>query len=457
MASNFDKLSATEQQIWLLASSLTGPGFGLRLVLLNHKSVDYLFVEHDKLEIDSDSFYPKQEKIKLESVRRTTDPYAVFDELGGVHNIYFELFIVKGFSSRDELVRATLRNIRHDVTVARLAGKGTLEIQETAHFEPLLGFGDRSESSVRKIFRERRIVSGTFELAYVNHFLMTAVLNPLAIKEFLETGMVPKDYFIVYDYLPSEMNVYCPNKLYYVAEEEQFRFQINLERDPEYTEAERVILIKRVLDFIFRDIDHYVKAEGEESGVLKVLGCSEDEIEEVFNAFHLWQGSYGDTWVYEEVPDLVQNWVTPDVIEVSIQTVEIDPSRGTKLWESMKIDYYSESAMEWRRTKFEKIQAKAYLERLKSQYGAVIDRPADDDYSIFLKIPLEDLELTSRTYNCLKRKGIHTLSDMIALSEDELLKIENLGSRGILEIPRRVNELGLGFLIEKPSWPFVEA
>jgi hypothetical protein len=456
MAGESRKLSATEQEIWMIASSVTGTGFGLRLVLLNYKSVDYLFVEQDKLEVKSDSFYPNQEKIKLESLRRSTDPYAVFDEDGGVHNIYFELFIVKGFSSPDELVRATLRNIRHDVTVVRLDGKGTLEIKDRVHFEPLLGFGDRSGSRVRKFFRERRIVAGTFELAYVNHFLMTAVLNPLAIKEFLETGNVPKEYFIVHDYLPSEKNVYCPNKLYYVAEEEQFRFHVSLSRDPEYTDAERVSLIKRVLDFIFSDIDVYVRAEGEDSALLEVLGCSEGNLEKVWEAFHLWQGSYGDTWVYEEVPDLVQNWVRPEVIEVSIETVETDPSRGTELWESMKITHYSETIREWRHTKFDKIEPKAYLERLQKQHGATRDRVGNDEYSIFLDIPLEDLGLSGRTYTPLQREGIYTLGKLIALTEDDLLKIENLGPRGILEIPRAVSELGLGFLIASPSWPFVE-
>ena len=123
----------------------------------------------------------------------------------------------------------------------------------------------------------------------------------------------------------------------------------------------------------------------------------------------------------------------------------------------MKVTQYSESDKEWRRTNFEKIEPKAYLERLRGQHGAAVRAVADDDYSLYLELPLEDLELTGRTYIPLNNNGIQNLGQMIALTEDELLTIEGLGPRGILEIRRRVKELGLGFLIETPSWPFVDA
>jgi hypothetical protein len=456
MGTNSGKLSATEQQVWNIALSLTEIGFGLRLVILSYKAVDYLFATQDKVGIKGESLYPNQEKLKLKSLSRQSDWGSLYVD-GGQYDIHHELFIVNGFSSQEELVRATLRNIRNEVTVVRLAGEGALEIQETAHFEPLLGFGDRSGSSVRKFFRERRIVSGNFELGFVNHYLMNAVLNPLAIEEFLQTGIVPKDYFTVPDYAPYERNVYCPNKLYYVAEEEEFRFEIGLERDPEYTDAERVMLIRRVLDFIFSDVGDYFRDEQEEAGIREVLKCSDKDLEKIWEAFYLSLASDQDAWFHEEFSDLVQNWVVPELVEVSISTVEIDPSRGTKLWESMKVTQYSESYKEWQRTNFEKIQPRAYLERLQSQYGNSVDPVSDDNYSLYLALQLEDLGFLGKTYIPLNRHGIQNLGQIIALTEDELLKIAGLGPRGILEISRRVKEMGLGFLIETPAWPFVDA
>jgi DNA-directed RNA polymerase subunit alpha len=80
----------------------------------------------------------------------------------------------------------------------------------------------------------------------------------------------------------------------------------------------------------------------------------------------------------------------------------------------------------------------------------------DEEYSIFLDTALEDLDLTLRTYNALNRNGVHTLRQLIVLTENELLEIENLGSQGIEEIPKKIHELGLGFLLETPAWPFVQ-
>ena len=48
--------------------------------------------------------------------------------------------------------------------------------------------------------------------------------------------------------------------------------------------------------------------------------------------------------------------------------------------------------------------------------------------------PIEDLELSIRSFNCLKRYGCDTIADVVALSDDELSKVRNLGRRGIEEI-----------------------
>jgi DNA-directed RNA polymerase alpha subunit len=158
----------------------------------------------------------------------------------------------------------------------------------------------------------------------------------------------------------------------------------------------------------------------------------------------------------EELSEMFRNWVRPEVVEVVIEESAVDPSRGTKVWESTNVAKYSETLSEWRNTKFEKIDPKAYLKRLQGQYGVTSGVEVDEEYSIFLDTALEDLDLTLRTYNALNRNGVHTLRQLIVLTENELLEIENLGSQGIEEIPKKIHELGLGFLLETPAWPFVQ-
>ena len=58
---------------------------------------------------------------------------------------------------------------------------------------------------------------------------------------------------------------------------------------------------------------------------------------------------------------------------------------------------------------------------------------------------IEDLDLTVRSYNCLKRAGINTVGDLIAMTEEELIKVRNLGKKSLEEIKQKVDDLGLEF------------
>jgi DNA-directed RNA polymerase sigma subunit (sigma70/sigma32) len=58
-------------------------------------------------------------------------------------------------------------------------------------------------------------------------------------------------------------------------------------------------------------------------------------------------------------------------------------------------------------------------------------------------LTLEDLELSVRSYNCLKRKGINTLRDLTEISEAELMKIRNLGRKSYLEIKNAMVRWGV--------------
>src|SRR5699024_12039602 len=60
-----------------------------------------------------------------------------------------------------------------------------------------------------------------------------------------------------------------------------------------------------------------------------------------------------------------------------------------------------------------------------------------------LALAIEDLDLTVRSYNCLKREGIHTVGELVARSEADLMDIRNFGSKSIDEVKAKLNELGL--------------
>ena len=58
---------------------------------------------------------------------------------------------------------------------------------------------------------------------------------------------------------------------------------------------------------------------------------------------------------------------------------------------------------------------------------------------------IEELDLSVRSYNCLKRAGIQTVQDLASKSEDDMIKVRNLGKKSLKEVKEKLIELGLGF------------
>jgi DNA-directed RNA polymerase subunit alpha len=69
--------------------------------------------------------------------------------------------------------------------------------------------------------------------------------------------------------------------------------------------------------------------------------------------------------------------------------------------------------------------------------------PTDAALAADLALPIEDLQLTIRSYNCLKREGIHAVGELVARSEADLLDIRNFGAKSINEVKDKLAELGL--------------
>ena len=58
---------------------------------------------------------------------------------------------------------------------------------------------------------------------------------------------------------------------------------------------------------------------------------------------------------------------------------------------------------------------------------------------------IEDLDLSVRSYNCLKRAGIQTVDELTQKTEDEMMRVRNLGKKSLKEVKDKLNELDLGF------------
>ncbi len=66
-----------------------------------------------------------------------------------------------------------------------------------------------------------------------------------------------------------------------------------------------------------------------------------------------------------------------------------------------------------------------------------------------LEMSIEDLELSVRSFNCLKRAGISTVEDITNMTEPEMMKVRNLGKKSLDEVTAKLHSLGLDFAREE--------
>ena len=78
--------------------------------------------------------------------------------------------------------------------------------------------------------------------------------------------------------------------------------------------------------------------------------------------------------------------------------------------------------------------------------------PQEADTIAAYAMPIEDLDLTVRSYNCLKREGIHTVGELVSRSEADLLDIRNFGAKSIDEVKLKLVGLGLALKDSPPGF-----
>ena len=79
-----------------------------------------------------------------------------------------------------------------------------------------------------------------------------------------------------------------------------------------------------------------------------------------------------------------------------------------------------------------------------SQMSILVSKE-DDQKTKLLDMPIEEMDLSVRSYNCLKRANINTVEDLTKKSREDMLKVRNLGLKSIDEVLEKLAEYGLSF------------
>lgn len=73
----------------------------------------------------------------------------------------------------------------------------------------------------------------------------------------------------------------------------------------------------------------------------------------------------------------------------------------------------------------------------------------EDKKEKVLEMTIEELDLSVRSYNCLKRAGINTVQELITKTEEDMMKVRNLGRKSLEEVQEKLGELGLSLRKEE--------
>lgn len=78
-----------------------------------------------------------------------------------------------------------------------------------------------------------------------------------------------------------------------------------------------------------------------------------------------------------------------------------------------------------------------------AQNAEIMVEKEEDQKEKVLEMTIEELDLSVRSYNCLKRAGINTVQELANKSEEDMMKVRNLGKKSLEEVQEKLDELGL--------------
>ncbi|NGP45867.1 DNA-directed RNA polymerase subunit alpha [Bacillaceae bacterium SIJ1] len=79
-----------------------------------------------------------------------------------------------------------------------------------------------------------------------------------------------------------------------------------------------------------------------------------------------------------------------------------------------------------------------------AQNAEIMVEKEEDQKEKVLEMTIEELDLSVRSYNCLKRAGINTVQELAHKTEEDMMKVRNLGRKSLEEVRNKLHELGLG-------------
>lgn len=139
-----------------------------------------------------------------------------------------------------------------------------------------------------------------------------------------------------------------------------------------------------------------------------------------------------------------------DSIYTPIQRVQYEVEKTVNLSDRLIMEVYTNGSIEPQEAIA--LSSKILMEHLsvfvelndKAKMAEFMVESEEDSKNKILEMSIEDLDLSVRSYNCLKRAGINTVQELINQTEEDMMKVRNLGRKSLKEVKDKLAELNLG-------------
>ena len=95
------------------------------------------------------------------------------------------------------------------------------------------------------------------------------------------------------------------------------------------------------------------------------------------------------------------------------------------------------------REKRKRVATEKELKAVRKAENSKISEKEDNEKEKVLEMNIDELELSVRSYNCLKRAGINTVEELCSRTSEDMMKVRNLGRKSLEEVLAKLKELGL--------------
>ena len=218
--------------------------------------------------------------------------------------------------------------------------------------------------------------------------------------------------------------------------------------------SELILNLKMVRLKFDKNEEKSLRIEFDGEGEVKAKDIITDGTVEILNPdLHIATVSKGGKFHVDMIADMGRGYNTAEKNKTPNQPIGVI-SIDSIYSPVKKVNYSVENTRVGQMVDYDKLTIELWTDGCLEPYEAlslasIMIEKEEDKKEKILERPIEELELSVRSFNCLKRSGISTVGDLACKSENDMMKVKNLGKKSLDEVIAKLHELGLNLRNEE--------